>query len=59
MKLLTFAGCHSKGSVCSFTLAQAQQAFDDEGRLKDAEIRERLRKLVAGYLEVGRKLSAA
>lgn len=42
-----------------FALAQAQQAFDEEGKLKDAEMRERLRKLVAGYVEVGRKLSAA
>jgi len=28
-------------------------------KLKDPEIRERLRKMVTGYLEMGRKLSAA
>lgn len=42
-----------------FALAQAQQAFDEEGKLKDPEIRERLRKMVTGYLETGRKLSVA
>ena len=42
-----------------FALAQAQQAFDELGRLKDPEIQERLAKMARGYLVMGRKLSAA
>ncbi len=42
-----------------FALAQAQQAFDELGRLKDPEIQERLVKMARGYLIMGRKLSAA
>lgn len=42
-----------------FALAQAHQAFDEQDKLKDPEMRERLRKLVTSYLEMGRKLSAA
>lgn len=42
-----------------FALAQAQQALDDSGRLKDPQMQERLSKMVKGYLEMGRKLSAA
>ena len=41
-----------------FALAQAPQAFDEHGKLKDPELRERLRKLVHGYLDMGRKLTA-
>lgn len=40
-----------------FALAQAPQAFDEHGKLKDPELQERLRKLVHGYLEMGRKLT--
>jgi chromate reductase len=40
-----------------FALAQAPQAFDDQGKLKDPELQERLRKLVHGYLEMGKKLT--
>lgn len=42
-----------------FALAQAQQAMDEQGKLKDAEMQERLRKMVTGYLEAGRKLTSA
>jgi chromate reductase len=41
-----------------FALAQAAQALDERGRLKDPELQERLRKLVTGYLRMGAKLSA-
>ncbi|MFL5898661.1 MAG: NADPH-dependent FMN reductase [Solirubrobacterales bacterium] len=40
-----------------FALAQAQEAFASPLSLKDPQLGERLSKLVAGYLEVGRKLS--
>jgi chromate reductase len=40
-----------------FALAQAPQAFDDRGKLRDPELQERLRKLVQGYLVMGRKLT--
>jgi chromate reductase, NAD(P)H dehydrogenase (quinone) len=40
-----------------FALAQAPQAFDDQGKLKDPQLQERLRKLVDGYLEMGKKLT--
>ena len=40
-----------------FALAQAPQAFDEHGKLKDPELQERLRKLVHGYLEMGKKLT--
>jgi chromate reductase len=40
-----------------FALAQAPQAFDEHGKLKDPELQERLRKLVHGYLDMGRKLT--
>ena len=40
-----------------FALAQAPQAFDEHGRLKNPELQERLRKLVHGYLEMARKLT--
>lgn len=42
-----------------FALAQAQQGLDEAGRLKDPEMRERLAKMLKGYLEMARKLSAA
>lgn len=42
-----------------FALAQAQQALDPEGRIKDPAMQERLQKMVNGYLEMARKLSAA
>lgn len=42
-----------------FALAQAQQAFDERGKLKDPAVQERLAKLAAGYFVMGRKLSAA
>lgn len=42
-----------------FALAQAQQAFDEGGKLKDPEVRERLAKMAAGYFVMGKKLSAA
>lgn len=41
-----------------FGLAQAQQAFDDRGKLKDPEVQERLGKMAKGYFVMGRKLSA-
>jgi chromate reductase len=40
-----------------FALAQAPQAFDDQGKLKDPQLQERLRKLVHGYLDMGKKLT--
>jgi NAD(P)H-dependent FMN reductase len=40
-----------------FALAQAPQAFDEHGRLKNSELQERLRKLVHGYLDMGRRLT--
>jgi NAD(P)H-dependent FMN reductase len=40
-----------------FALAQAAQAFEADGTLKDPQLRERLGKIVAGYLEVARRLS--
>lgn len=40
-----------------FALAQAPQAFDDAGQLKDPAVQERLRILVQGYLVMGRKLT--
>ncbi len=40
-----------------FALAQAPQAFDEHGTLKDPELQDRLRKLVHGYLDMGRKLT--
>lgn len=42
-----------------FALAQAPQALDEQGKLKDAEVVGRLTKMVQGYLEMGRKLSPA
>ena len=42
-----------------FGLAQAQQAFDERGKLKDPEVQERLAKMAKGYFVMGRKLSAA
>jgi NAD(P)H-dependent FMN reductase len=42
-----------------FALAEAQKAFDDQGRLKDTAVQERLVKMVNGYFVMGRKLSAA
>ena len=40
-----------------FALAQAPQAFDEVGKLKDPELQERLGKLVHGYLDMGKKLT--
>lgn len=40
-----------------FALAQAPQAFDEGGKLKDPQLQERLRKLVQSYLVMGRKLT--
>lgn len=40
-----------------FALAQANQALDEQGKLKDPEIQDRLKKMVSGYLELGRKLT--
>ena len=42
-----------------FGLAQAEQAFDERGKLKDPAVHERLAKLAQGYFVMGRKLSAA
>ena len=42
-----------------FALAQAEQAFDERGKLKDPAVHERLAKLAQGYFVMGRKLSAA
>lgn len=42
-----------------FGLAQAQNAFDERGKLKDPEVQERLAKVAQGYFVMGRKLSAA
>lgn len=39
-----------------FALAAAHQAFDDEDRLKDPALAERLRAMVAGYLDVAARL---
>jgi chromate reductase len=40
-----------------FALAQAAEAFDEQGKLKDPELQKRLRKLVHGYLDMGKKLT--
>ncbi|HVD32947.1 MAG TPA: NAD(P)H-dependent oxidoreductase [Gemmatimonadales bacterium] len=40
-----------------FALAQAPQAFDEHGKLKDPELQERLRKLMHGYLDMGKRLT--
>jgi NAD(P)H-dependent FMN reductase len=40
-----------------FALAQAPQAFDEHGKLKDPELQKRLSKLVHGYLDMGKKLT--
>ena len=40
-----------------FGLAQAQQAFDEGGKLKDPVVQERLAKMTAGYFVMGKKLS--
>jgi NAD(P)H-dependent FMN reductase len=42
-----------------FPLAQAHEAFDPQGTLKDPQLNERLAKIVAGYLGVARKLAKA
>jgi NAD(P)H-dependent FMN reductase len=42
-----------------FALAQAQQAFDERGKLKDPEVQERLARMAKGYFVMGKKLSAA
>ena len=41
-----------------FALAQAAQALDERGKLKDQALQERLEKLVTGYLRMGAKLSS-
>lgn len=41
-----------------FALAQASQAFDEAGKLKDPDVRDRLVKMVGGYFVMGQKLSA-
>jgi chromate reductase len=40
-----------------FALAQAAEALDEHGKLKDPKLQQRLEKVVGGYLEMGRKLS--
>jgi len=40
-----------------FALAQAPQALDEHGKLKDPELQKRLSKLVHGYLDMGKKLT--
>lgn len=40
-----------------FALAQAAEALDEQGQLKDPRLQERLEKVLAGYVEMGRKLS--
>lgn len=41
-----------------FSLANAPDAFDENGRLKDPRAAERLGRLIPGYLELARKLAA-
>lgn len=41
-----------------FALANAREAFDDQGGLKDPQLARRLEKLVRAYVEMGRKLGA-
>jgi chromate reductase len=41
-----------------YTLPQGQQAFDESGRLKEADRLERLETMIAGYLEAVRKARA-
>jgi hypothetical protein len=41
-----------------YTLPQGQQAFDEAGRLKEADRLERLEKMMAGYLDAVRKARA-
>jgi len=40
-----------------FALPHAQHAFDPDGTLKDPHQRERLQKLLHGYLALAKKLS--
>ncbi|HEY6074963.1 MAG TPA: NAD(P)H-dependent oxidoreductase [Anaerolineales bacterium] len=42
-----------------FALAQAAQALDERGKLKDPKLQERLEKMVTGYLRMGAKLSSS
>jgi NAD(P)H-dependent FMN reductase len=42
-----------------FALAQAAQALNERGKLKDPELQERLQKMVTGYLWMGAKLSSS
>ena len=42
-----------------FPLPFAPQAFDDEGRIKDPQVGERLAKLVQAYVEMARRLKVA
>jgi NAD(P)H-dependent FMN reductase len=42
-----------------FALAQAAQALDERGKLKDPELQGRLDKMVKGYLRMGAKLSSS
>ncbi len=40
-----------------YALPSANQAFDQQGQLKEAERQERLEKMLEGYLGVARKLA--
>jgi chromate reductase len=40
-----------------FALAQAQQAFEPDGKLRDRELQERLHKQLDGYLSMARRLA--
>jgi chromate reductase, NAD(P)H dehydrogenase (quinone) len=42
-----------------FALAQAAQALDERGKLKDPELQGRLEKMVTGYLRMGARLSSS
>jgi chromate reductase len=42
-----------------FALAQAAQALDERGKLKDPKLQERLEKMLMGYLRMGAKLSSS
>jgi len=45
--------------LAQFALAQAAQALDERGKLKDPKLQERLEVMVTGYLLMGTKLSSS
>jgi NAD(P)H-dependent FMN reductase len=52
-------GCGVVVYPAMFPLSNASQAFDAEGGLKEPQVRDRLQKMVAGYLKMARALKTA